>query len=306
MKCKFCGAEIKTGSSVCEYCGCAVEKPAENRSGSTKSSFKGIVGTIAKVVIILAYIWAVVLIIFTVIVLNSDTFKNIHAYTTNTETPYEHDYTHNHHDSTTGVETRKMPPNEEGLIGQVISCNEKGIASIEYDGYIYENIEIPDETFIDWLNETQRSLDTVGICFATDENGNIRTLGLLSAEFFVMGQDGDSYTALRNGDIISFTSPALLETGCYSGYFSYPDMHLYQSEEVHFLPLSYMDSICADKESATMQEYYTGKDITVYRIFTNGKWYYCDKETYDAIEIDDVLNDYNLYDNANLTFITPK
>ena len=226
--------------------------------------------------------------IFSIVVFNSDAFKNTYEYTTST-----------------GAD--KILKNETKLIGQIISCDENGIVSLEYNGQVYDNVKILDKELIGWLNETNRSIDTVGICFSTDENGNISELGLLSADFFIMEQDGDRYTVIREGDGISFTSSIPLETGCcYSGYFSYPDMYQYQGEEAYYSSYQAMDSKCTDKDSTTWQDAYTGKDITVYKICTREKWYYCSKETFDAIQVDDSLDEYNLYDTPDLLFITEK
>lgn len=289
MKCKFCGAEIKEGSRVCDYCGSEAERPAaENRTimKSNGNTAQFVIGIIAKVIIALACVFAVFFIIFSVIVFNSDAFKNTYEYSTSTET----------------VTTIQ---NQTKLTGRIISCNEKGIVSLEYNDQVYENIKILDKDLIDWLNETNRSIDTVGICFSTDENGNITELGLLSADFFIMEQEGDRYTAIRNGDGISFTSSIPLETGCcYSGYFSYPDMRLYQEDEPYHSPFYAMYSECTDKESTTQQDFYTEKDITIYKIFTAGEWYYCSKETFDAIQVGDSLSDYTLYNTSDLRFIT--
>lgn len=291
MKCKFCGAEIKEGSRVCDYCGSEAQRTTiENRAimKNPGNSAQSIIGIIAKVIIALACIFAVFFIIFTVVVLNSDAFKSTYEYTTSTRAD-------------------KILRNETKLIGQILSCDEKGIVSLEYNGQTYDNVKILDKELIDWLNETNRSIDTVGICFSTDENGNINELGLLSADFFIIEQDGDRYTAISNGNGISFTSSIPLEIGCcYSGYFSYPDMRLYQKKETYYSSYRIMDSKCTDKESTTQQDAYTGKDITIYKICTWEKWYYCSKELYDAIQIDDSLDDYNLYDTPDLLFITEK
>lgn len=171
MKCKFCGAEIKEGNRICDYCGSAVENiPSEDQYGTknTGRSSKGIARIIAKVIIILACIWAVVPILTTVIVLNSKAFLNTY-------------------DNSLGTKTGEIPKNETGLTGRVISYSEKGIVSVEYDGETFENIRILDKDLTDWLNETGRNIDNVGICFTTDEKGNISELGLSSADFFCHG-----------------------------------------------------------------------------------------------------------------------
>lgn len=291
MKCKFCGAEIKEGSRVCDYCGSEAERiTAENRipMRNTGNTARYVIGIIAKVIIALACVFAVFFIVFAIVVFNSDAFKNTYEYTTSTRAD-------------------KILQNETTLTGQIISCDEKGIVSLEYNGHTYDNVKILDKELIDWLNETNRSIDTVGICFSTDENGNISELGLLSADFFIMEQDGDRYTAIREGDGISFTSSIPLETGCwYSGYFSYPDMHLYQGKEEYYYSYCTMNLKCTDKESTTCQDAYTGKDITIYKIYTRDKWYYCNKETFDAIQVDDPLDDYWLCNTPDLLFITEK
>lgn len=102
--------------------------------------------------------------------------------------------------------------------------------------------------------------------------------------------------------MISFSSEIPLETGrYYGGYFSYPNLRFYQGEEKQSLEITYMDPKCDDKESRVEQEYYTAEEITVYRVSVEGKWYYCSKETYDAISIGDMLNEYRISGDAVLS-----
>lgn len=64
MKCKFCGAEIKEGSRVCDYCGSEAQRTTiENRAimKNPGNSAQSIIGIIAKVIIALACIFAVFL-----------------------------------------------------------------------------------------------------------------------------------------------------------------------------------------------------------------------------------------------------
>lgn len=289
MKCKFCGAEIKEGNSVCEYCGSAVERAAAKAPTIIRDSehpVKNAARVIGKVIVALACIWAVLIIITLVITLNSDVIKNGYG----------------HPPSTNNSDT--MPKNETGLIGQVISCDARGVASIEYQGDTYTDIKILDEDLIQWVNDTDRSIDAVEICFATNEKGNICELGLLSPDFFIVAQDGNRCIAIRDGQVISFISALQLKTGhYYSGYFSYPDLELYSAVEQTVLSLTYMDQKCDDKESLVKQEYYTGKDITVYRILTKGQWCYCDKETYEAVQEGDSLSKYEIFEDQEAAFI---
>jgi len=289
MKCKSCGAEIRKGNSVCEYCGSAVEAAASRTYTIIRDSehpVKSIVRVIGRVIVALACIWAVLIIITLIVVLNSDAFKKTFEYSSSTSDSY------------------KMPQNKTNLIGQVISCDERGVASIEYQGHTYEGVTILDKDLIKWINDTDRSIDTVEICFATDEKGDISELGLFSAGFFIMAQDGDRYFAIRDDQVISFTSAIPLETErYYGGYFSYPEMHLYAKEEKSFLVMAHMDSKCNDKESTIEKEYYTGEDIMVYKISAGGQWYYCSKEVYDTVQVGELLNGYEMYTDQGMGFI---
>lgn len=288
MKCKFCGAEIKKGSNVCEYCGSEVQGAASGIRPGIKNSekpSKNIIKTIARVIIALAAIWAVTMVISTIAVLNSDAFKHIY-------------------ESTSMDDASGMPRGETGLTGRIVSCDETGTASIKYEGDIYENVKILDKALIDWVNDTDRSLDLVEIRFATDEKGNICELGLSSDNFFVMKKEENRYIGIRTGKVISFTSPVPLEEGrCYSGYFSYPDVRLYWAKENIFMARTFFDPQCSKKESMIEQEPYTEEDITVYRILVEGRWYYCCEETYDAIQAGDLLNEYKMYDVDGLAYL---
>ncbi|MCM1499124.1 MAG: hypothetical protein NC124_11730 [Clostridium sp.] len=292
MKCKYCGAEIKEGSWVCEYCDSEVERDVQQTQTiiiEEKSPSKGIAKVIGKVIIALACIWGVVMVISLVIMLNSDTFKTISKYSSGIDTVDE------------------IPANETGLTAQIISCDRNGAASIEYKNHTYDNVQILDEELIEWLNETGKSINSVEICFSTDEKGDIRELGLLSANFFVIAEEGTRYTAIREENLITFSSGIPLETGCcYGGYFSYPDTHLYQGEEKNVLSISYMDPECADKQEVIRQEYYTGEDICIYQILVEEKWYYCSRETYDDIQVGDLLNGYEFCEEQGMAFIAVK
>lgn len=288
MRCKFCGADIKEGHNVCEYCGSTVERNISAAQRNIKPA-KSIVGIICKGIIILACVWGVVIVISLIVVLNSDVFKENYdnytsTYTTNT--------------------AFEMPRNEKNLTGQIISCDKKGVAVIEYRGYTYEDVAILDKSLIEWVNDTDRKLDTVGICFATDGNGNISELGLLSPDFFIMAKEEERYLAVRDSQVISFTSVTPLEEEhYYGGYFSYPDLRLYSVEEADPRSMTYMDPKCEDKESEVCKEYYTGEEITVYKIMVNGKWCYCNEETYDSVEIGDLLDEYKVYPFQEPAFI---
>lgn len=292
MKCKFCGAEVKEGSSICEYCGSEVEKSGSEVKEiirEEKNPLKGIIRIVARTILAMAVIWAVVGIVSTIIVLNSDAFKNT----------YRH--------SPAAAAVHEMPKEEKGLSGQIITYDENGIVSLDYQGHIYENIKIQDKELISWLNDTGRTLDNIEIRFATDKKGDISELGLLSADFFVFGKEGKRYIAVRDTQVFSFTSAEALETEhYYGGYFSYPDVRLYWGEEKSPFALSYMDPKCDGKESTTEQDSYTGEGITVYKILIEGTWYYCGKETYDTIQVGDIIKEYEMCTVQELSFLVMK
>ncbi len=288
MKCKFCGAEIKEGNNVCEYCGSTAERNV-SASQDHKKTAKSVVSMIVKGIIILACIWAVVIVISMIVVLNSDVFKEHYdsytsTYTTNT--------------------TYELPRNEKNLTGQIISCDKKGIAVIEYQYHTYKDVAIRDKELIKWINDTDRKLETVDIYFATDESGDIEEQVLLSSDFYIMAKEEEYYLAVRDDQVISFTSEKPLEQRYYyGGYFAYPDLRLYSVEEADPWSMAYMDPKCADKKSEVCKEYYTGEEITVYMILVREDWYYCSRKLYDSVETGDLLNDYEFYPNQEPKFV---
>lgn len=290
MKCKYCGAEIKPGSNVCEYCDSAVEReePKDQTIIIQKESpANTIFKVLGRTIIVLVCVGAATTIISLFIILNSDAFKNTYEYTQ-------------------GINAvREMPKNETDLTGQIISCDENGVASIQYDGYTYTDVEILDKDLITWINDNGSTIDNAGIRFATDEKGSISELGLLSPDFFIFAEEDSHYIAVRGEQVISFTSRAPLKTDCYySGYFSYPDMQLYWGEEKIPSTMTYLFPQCDDKQSTTKQELHSGEDITVYKLLVNdGKWHYCSKETFDAVQPGDSLDEYTIYTGEDVTFI---
>lgn len=296
MKCKYCGAEIKPGSNVCEYCDSAVEReePKDQTIIIQKESpASTIFKVLGRIIIVLVCAGAATTIISLFIILNSDAFKNTY------ENTYEYTYEY-----TQGINAvREMPQNETDLTGQIISCDKNGVASIQYDGYTYTDVEILDKDLITWLNDNGRTIDTVGIRFATDEKGSISELGLLSPDFFIFAEKDSQYIAVRGEQVISFTSRIPLKTDCYySGYFSYPDLQLYWGEENRPFTM-YLSPKCDDKESTIEQDHYTGEDITVYKLLAKGDWHYCSKETFDAVQPGDWLDEYKIYSGEEFTFI---
>lgn len=89
----------------------------------------------------------------------------------------------------------------------------------------------------------------------------------------------------------------------YSGYFCYPGIRLYWGKEKSPMTLTYMDPKCEDKATTTERDAYKEEDITVYKILSRGIWHYCDKETYDAIQVGDLLDEYEMYSDEEIAFI---
>lgn len=112
MKCKFCGAEIKKGSNVCEYCGSEVERvEPEIRTviRESESSSKGIARVVGRGIVSLAFVWAVVIFVTLVVVLGRDESEDYH----------EESEGYHEESEDTGV-SYQMPKNKTGLTGQII------------------------------------------------------------------------------------------------------------------------------------------------------------------------------------------
>lgn len=288
MKCKFCGAELKEKSKVCAQCGSAVERPELPVTVKAyRKPPKDIIRVTGKIVIALVCVSAAAIVVATIHPFRESTLRFTHESSTDTSSAPD------------------LPRNKTDLTGLIISCDPDGTASVEYEGSTYEKVRILDEELIEWLNDTDRSLESVEIRFATDENGNIRELGLFSADFFVIDAEENRYTAVRDGQVILFTARMSLEISCcYEGYFSYPDMRLYWGRQRALTAIDYVDPKCDDKKVETRTEYYTGEEVNVYQISAVGSWYYCSQEIYDSIQVDDLLYDYELYSDQNMDFIS--
>ncbi|MCM1254419.1 MAG: hypothetical protein NC321_16490 [Clostridium sp.] len=81
---------------------------------------------------------------------------------------------------------------------------------------------------------------------------------------------------------------------------------MYTAKKQTPLSTSYMDAKCEDKESLVVKEYYTGEEVSIYKILTNGDWYYCSKEIYDDLETGGSLDGYAIYPNQTPAFIAAK
>lgn len=273
MKCKNCGAEIKLGSTVCEHCN---NIPNKRKSKSITKIFTTVV--IACIL---------VMIILTVSLFGSDIFSTFY------------------NDDTTISTEQEIPKNTTTLSGQIVSCDKNGIVSVKYMSATYKNIKIKDKDLINWLAETDKSLDGESVMFSTDSDGNISELALSSNGFYIMSKEADKYIAYRDNTIISFTSKQQLDVDqYYEGYFKYPDLNLYFSDKKYQMNVEFSNLVCDNKEITTEKDYYTNEDIMVYKISAGGIWYYCSKDTYASIEAGGSLDDYYLYSNP--AFIAPK
>ncbi|MCM1046208.1 MAG: hypothetical protein NC417_11930 [Candidatus Gastranaerophilales bacterium] len=273
MKYKFRGAEIKKGSKVKAF-----RKPPKDK-----------IRLIGKVVIALVCFSSAAIVAMAVLPLREGSLRFFQESSTAAPSAYN------------------LPRNRTDLTGMIVSCDSDGAALVEYEGSVCENVQILDKELLMWLHDTNRSLESVAIRFATDENGDIKELGLLSADFFVIDADENLYTAVRDGQVIWFTATMSLEAGhCYEGYFSYPDMRLYWGKQQTLTVIHYIDPKCDDKKVTSQTEYYTGEEVNVYQIFAVGNWYYCTQEIYDSVQVGDLLDDYELYSDQSMDFMSVK
>lgn len=279
MKCQYCGAEIKKGNTVCEYCGSAVDNIKETSDSEAGDNGRAeairIVSRVIYRIIVVLVIAGAVMIFAVLPIVIKDRASLDYGKTA----------------------SLSIPNSEENLTGIVASYSEQGILSIKYDGNTYDNITVLDQELIDWLNETGRTLEGIEIQFATDEKGNIEKLAMLSEVFLILAEDSGYYTACRRDQIIRFTSDVPLEmNSLYCGYFCYPKLHLMSARQESPLSHTYMDPRCESKKSVTVKDAYSEEELTVYMLCSAEKWYYCNHDIYETVQEGDSLEDYLYYD----------
>ncbi len=293
MKCPHCGAEIRRGQRVCEYCDSEIDMdlhvdiidtpPREQDSvdadyGTQSETLKTTGRVIYKVFLVIVPTALTILFITFMFFINSGVISG------------------NGNTDNYSAKQNSLPKNQEHLTGTVKSYDGEGIVSFNYNGTTYDNIKILDKELIDWLNETDRTLERTDILFDTDENCNIKEIAMHSEIFIVLSKDSQSYTACRGNQIVQFTSEVPLEMNVpYTGYFSYPSLHLVSAQEDSLLPNLYMDAVCGEKQIVVEKDPYTEADISVCKILSGGQWYYCSNDIYDTLTEGDVMSDYKFY-----------
>ncbi len=291
MKCQYCGAEIKKGYTVCEYCGSAIDNMEEASDSDAGDNGRAeSVRIVSRVIyrIIIALVIMGALMIFAVLPI----VKIENRASLDCEIRFADSKMYSGKAASLSI-----PNGEENLTGIVASYSEEGVLSIKYDGNTYDNITVLNQELIDWLNETGRTLKGIEIQFATDEKGNIEKLAMLSEVFLILEEDSGYYTACRGDQIIRFTSDVPLEMdSLYCGYFCYPKLHLMSARPESPLSHTYMDPRCESKKSVTIKDAYSGEELTVYMLCSAEKWYYCNHDIYETVQEGDSLEDYLYYD----------
>ncbi len=309
MKCPYCGAEV-VPNTKCEYCDSFVERETKDESSKTDyqeqlediiletaehfgDALRGTAEEIGdtfekvatpenkrffkKLIITIIVIVAVFVLCFFIILFSSlrSAFTMMDGlYGDTTEEPY----------FSTAENVTEMPDicsltDAEGMVGHL---DKSGSMTIIYEGEECDTMLL-DETLLDWLNKHEHSLDTVGVLFTTDSEGNVTSLAMSSDTFYVLQQQDAQYLVLRNDDVFCTTSEVPLETGnYYDGYFNYPVLNVHSATEGDDNGYSVFDPTCDAKEMRSFTDPYTGEELAVPMIYMEDMWYHCTQELYDA------------------------
>ncbi|MBQ8189621.1 MAG: zinc ribbon domain-containing protein [Lachnospiraceae bacterium] len=272
MKCPNCGAEVAPNSN-CEYCGAYVEEAANHAKDFINqrmmSAGKNIVRMVLFVVIFLTIILVIGLVGFSKL---ADK-----AFSDNS------DYESSHGGFTTesDVGDIRSLTDAEGIVR---SYSYDGRMDVEYDGEIYST-KLKDEVFLKWTEETGRNITGVGIEFSTDANGDVTEIAMLSATFYVLAEQDNTYLILREEDVFVATSKPLLEQGYfYEGYCTYPKVNVHSALTTDVSGQMLMDPTCDEKRELSTADFYTDEEVVVWQIRMGTEWYYCSKELYDFCE----------------------
>ena len=272
MKCPNCGAEVAPNSN-CEYCGAYVEEATGNAKDFINQRMMSAGKNIVRMVLFVVIFLTIILVIGFV------------GFSKLADKAFSHnsDYESSHGDFTTESDAGDIRSltNAEGIVR---SYSYDGRMDVEYDGEIYTTT-LKDKAFLQWTEETGRNITGVGIEFSTDANGDVSEIAMLSATFYVLAEQNDTYLILREGDIFVATSEPLLEQGYfYEGYCTYPEANVHSALTTDVSGQMLMDPTCDEKRELSTADFYTEEEVTVWQIRMGMEWYYCSKELYDFCE----------------------
>ncbi|MBP3421384.1 MAG: zinc ribbon domain-containing protein [Lachnospiraceae bacterium] len=269
MKCPNCGAEVAPNSN-CEYCGAYVEEAANNAKDFINQRMMSAGKNIVRMVLFVVIFLTIILVIGLV------GFSKLADKALSDSSDYESSYGSFTTESDTGDICSLT--DAEGIVR---NYSYDGRMDVEYDGEIYTTT-LKDKDFLQWTEETGRNITDVGIEFTTDADGNVTELAMLSATFYLLSDQGDSYVILREGDVFVATSELLLEQGYfYEGYCNYPAVNVHSAYTADVTGQLLMDPTCDEKRELSAADFYTDEEVTVWQIRMGTEWYYCSKELYD-------------------------
>lgn len=272
MKCPNCGAEVAPNSN-CEYCGAYVEEAANNAKDFINQRMSSAGKSIVRMVLF------VVIFLIVILMIGLFGFSKL-AYKPFSDSS---DYESSHGSFTTESDTEDICSltDAEGIVR---SYAYNGDMDVEYNGDIYATT-LKDEVFLKWTEETGRNITGVGIEFTTDADGNVTELAMLSATFYVLDKQNDTYLILREGDVFIATSNPLLEEGYfYEGYCNYPAVNVHSAYTAGVTGQLLMDPVCDEKRELSTADFYTDEEVNVWQIRMGTEWYYCSEELYDFCE----------------------
>ncbi|MCM1222554.1 MAG: zinc ribbon domain-containing protein [Lachnospiraceae bacterium] len=288
MKCPSCGAEVQENTR-CEYCGSFIGQSAYEDTYDRTQDFINKRLAAANKRIIKMILFAAILLTF---VSSIGLLVSFRFPIGSAPVPPVSDSTSDHSiNSSAGVKSAT------DIYGNVASFGYDGSITVTCDGSSFRT-KLTDVKLLQWLKDTNRSIEGVNILFSTDASGQIHEIALSSAVFFVLEKREDRYTILRDADFLSVSSDVSLSPGSfYSGYFHYPDVNVHTAVPEDVFTTALFNPVCDEKRETAVSDYYTGESLTCYQIRIGSGWYYCAKDFYDncsenvVIQGDVCLND---------------
>ncbi len=284
MKCRNCGGEVNPETMVCEYC----DTKYTNYSYNLKQKAKTVKNKYLKWIIL------IFVIVFIAPIAISTIFQIAFAGVTLTGAFLAFKDQEISEQQSQELLVDRLQKNATDLTGELRECTTDGTATIYYNDKFYDNVQILDSAFIEWMDENGIGSDGMDIMFSTDENRNISDIYIKEPDFVIMYKDNDSYVAFRDDEkIIIFETDIELEIdNWYTGYFHYSDKTFHNAiDSGCYESLGQFYYTCQEKEISTEHCANTNKEVTVYKLLVGNDWYYCSKDTYDTVNVGDDLRD---------------
>ncbi|MBE5881910.1 MAG: hypothetical protein E7289_06370 [Lachnospiraceae bacterium] len=305
MKCPYCGAEV-TPNTKCEYCDSFVERKSTEESAKNEyhEHIENIIHETAEQIedtmkqisspenkrilrnVLIGIVIACIVMAICFFIFIASSFRYSFQILDSMYGNDTEDYFYSVDDNATATKDISNLTDAEGVVSYF---NTDGTIGIEYEGEECDT-SLTDETLLNWLNKHGHSLNTVGVLFTTDADGNVTSLAMSSHTFYVLEKQDDTYLLLRGEDVFRATSDVPLEQGCYyGGYMNYPALNVHTAFSERETGYSKFDPVCEQKEMRTFTDPYTEEELTLPMICVGDDWYYCSQEIYDACTEQEII-----------------